>query len=259
MTEKSALLGPTSEAARPGNEVQALLSVEGLHAGYSTSTVLHDISFTVKPGQVLALLGPNGAGKTTTLRAASGVLQPQAGHVRLNGVDITSRPAHRRARAGMCLIPEGRGIFPSLTVRENLRVQVAGRRRGQDPAERALEVFPALAKHLDQAAGQLSGGQQQMVALARAYITGPKIILLDEASMGLAPVVVDLIFDALARLAETGVSMILVEQYVTRAIQMADQVVLLRKGTVAFDGPPADLDEQSILQGYLGADLPDVG
>lgn len=255
MTESSVLL----ESAGSGEAARALLSVDGLRAGYGTSVVLHDISFSVKPGQVLALLGPNGAGKTTTLRALSGVLQPQAGRISLNGIDITSRPAHRRAKAGMCLIPEGRGIFRSLTVRENLRVQVAGRRPGQDPVERMLEVFPALAKHLEQTAGQLSGGQQQMVALARAYVTDPKIILLDEASMGLAPVVVDLIFEALTQLAKTGVSMILVEQYVTRAIQMADQVVLLRKGTVAFDGPPADLDEHSILQGYLGADLPDAG
>jgi branched-chain amino acid transport system ATP-binding protein len=255
MTESSVLL----ESAGSGKAARPLLSAEGLRAGYGTSIVLHDISFSVKPGQVLALLGPNGAGKTTTLRALSGVLQPQAGRIRFNGVDITSRPAHRRAKAGMCLIPEGRGIFRSLTVRENLRVQVAGRRSGQDPAERALEVFPTLAKHLEQTAGQLSGGQQQMVALARAYLTDPKIILLDEASMGLAPLIVDLIFEALTQLAKTGVSLILVEQYVTRAIQMADQVVLLRKGTVAFDGPPADLDEDSILQGYLGADLPDVG
>lgn len=253
MTESVSL-----EPAGSGKAAEALLCLEGLRAGYGSSIVLHGISFQVKPGQVLALLGPNGAGKTTTLRALSGVLKPQAGRIGLSGADITSAPAHRRAKAGMCLIPEGRGIFRSLTVRENLRVQVAGRQAGQDPAERVLDVFPALAKQLDQPAGQLSGGQQQMVALARAYLTDPKVILLDEASTGLAPLIVDLIFEALTQLARTGVSMILVEQYVTRAIQMADQVVLLRKGTVAFDGLPAELDEESILQGYLGADLPDV-
>jgi branched-chain amino acid transport system ATP-binding protein len=217
--------------------------------------VLREVSFQVRAGQVVALLGPNGAGKTTVLRTASGVIRPTSGSVRLDDIDVSRQAPHRRAARGLCLIPEGRGVFKSLTVRENLRLQVpAGRPKSEDGIDRALTVFPALAGRMSVPAGHLSGGQQQMLALARAYVTNPRVILLDEVSMGLAPRVVDEMFHALRTLAATGTAMLIVEQYVTRAMAMADSVVLLNKGTITYGGPPSQLDEQAVLQGYLGVD-----
>jgi branched-chain amino acid transport system ATP-binding protein len=231
----------------------AVLQFERVSAGYGTTTVLREVSFQVRPGQVVALLGPNGAGKTTVLRTASGIVRPMSGIVSLDGGDLGKQAPHRRAARGLCLIPEGRGIFKSLTVRENLRLQVpAGESKTDEAIGRALTVFPALADRMKDAVGHLSGGQQQMLSLARAYVTNPRVILLDEVSMGLAPRVVDEMFQALRTLAATGTAMLIVEQYVTRAMAMADTVVLLNKGTVSYDGPPSELDEQAVLQGYLG-------
>jgi branched-chain amino acid transport system ATP-binding protein len=232
---------------------QPVLQLVGVTAGYGNSIALRDVSFSVMPGQVTALLGPNGAGKTTVMRTACGIIRPRHGRVELDGQPVTAEPPFQRARRGLCLIPEGRGIFRSLSVAENMRLHsLPGRRPSQDAIERALSVFPALKAKLGETAGRLSGGQQQMLALARAYITEPRVIMLDEVSMGLAPRVVEDVFDALNRLAETGMAMLLVEQYVTRAMAMADHVVLLNKGTVAYDGEPSDLDEQAVLQSYLG-------
>lgn len=231
------------------------LEFTSVTAGYGSTTVLRDISLQIAPGDVVALLGPNGAGKTTTLRTAAGIVRPQSGRVLLNGVDVTDTAIHQRTRAGLCLIPEGRGVFRSLTVRENLRMQVLKNSGSSDAFDAALAVFPALRTRLNHAAGQLSGGQQQMLALARAYLTEPRVILLDEVSMGLAPLVVEEIFEALDTLARTGVTIVLVEQYVTRALAMADAVILLNKGVVAFDGRPDQLDESEVLRGYLGVEL----
>jgi branched-chain amino acid transport system ATP-binding protein len=157
---------------------------------------------------------------------------------------------------GLCLIPEGRGIFRSLTVAENLRLFVpSSSGNPREALDRALAVFPALQSRLNQVAGRLSGGQQQMLSVARAYVGNAKIIMLDEVSLGLAPLVVEEIYRALDALAKTGVAMLLVEQYVSRALHMCDSVVLLRKGGVAYSGPPTDLDEQSLLRDYLGVDF----
>jgi branched-chain amino acid transport system ATP-binding protein len=224
-------------------------------AGYGDTIVLRGVSLSVAPGRVVALLGPNGAGKTTVLRVASGIIRAASGTIELGGNEVGSQATSRRSRDGLCLIPEGRGIFRSLTVRENLRLYAAPGRSGQAGAlERALTVFPDLANRMEEPAGRLSGGQQQMLALARAYLTEPRIILLDEVSMGLAPRIIDEVFRALHDLARTGVAMLLVEQYVARAMEMADQVVLLDKGTVSYDGPASGLDERAVLRGYLGAD-----
>ncbi|MEV5848661.1 ABC transporter ATP-binding protein [Streptomyces sp. NPDC051985] len=228
------------------------LELRGITAGYGSSSVLTDIDLSVPKGRIVALLGPNGAGKTTTLRTAAGLVRPSAGQVFLDGVDITALAPYRRAELGLCLIPEGRGIFRSLTVEENLRVQCGRRGNTAEAAERAVAVFPALRTRMRDLAGRLSGGQQQMLALARAYVANPALVVLDEVSMGLAPRVVEEIFTALRELATAGVAMLLVEQYVTRALEMADTVVLLDKGSVAFAGPAKDLDEETVLRGYLG-------
>jgi branched-chain amino acid transport system ATP-binding protein len=230
-----------------------VLEVEQVTAGYGPVTVLRDVSFTVQPGEVVALLGPNGAGKTTTLSVIAGLVPLGTGTVRLLGEDVTRMPAHRRSARGLCLIPEGRGIFPSLTVAENLRLQTPPSTRVDDATERALTVFPLLRTRMGEAAGRLSGGQQQMLALARTCTTEPRLILVDEASMGLAPLVVDEIFEALGQLSRSGVAMVVVEQYVSRALAMADTVVLMLRGRLERLGPASELNEQEIGERYLSS------
>jgi len=231
-----------------------VLELDGLTAGYGRTTVLRDVSLTVAPGEVVALLGPNGAGKTTLLRAAAGLLQPRAGAVRVAGDDVSGRTPAARARHGLCLIPEGRGVFGDLTVRENLRLLTPPWERGADLAP-VLEAFPVLEERLTQRAGSMSGGQQQMLALARCWLARPKVVLLDEVSMGLAPRIVDEIFVALAKLAADGVALVLVEQYVDRALQIADQVHLLSRGATSHAGPADETDRDAVLRGYLGVDV----
>jgi branched-chain amino acid transport system ATP-binding protein len=230
------------------------LRIDGLTAGYGRTTVLREIAVRVGEGEAVALLGPNGAGKTTLLRAALGLVTSTAGTVTLGGADVTRQPVERRARAGMCLVREGRGVFPHLTVRENLLLQCP---RGERDAsiERAIAAFPVLGERLEQRAGTMSGGQQQMLALGRCFSTKPAVVLLDEVSMGLAPLVVDQIFDALAELQRLKVSVLLVEQYVGRALAMADRVYLLERGRIAFSGSPSDLTEEEIMSKYMHVDV----
>jgi branched-chain amino acid transport system ATP-binding protein len=222
----------------------------GVTAGYGDTTVLRDVSLWVPSGSVVALLGANGAGKTTLLRAASGLL-PSLGRIRLDGRELGGAAAQEFARAGVCHVPEGRGIFPSLSVRDNILLH-AGKRPSADALERAVTAFPILGERLDQRAGTLSGGQQQMLALTRAYVTSPRVVLVDEVSLGLAPVTVDLIYEQLGRIAAGGSALLLVEQYVTRALQLADYVFVLQRGRVRFAGEPSELDSQEVLGGYLG-------
>ena len=231
----------------------ALLELRGITAGYGRTTVLREVDLTVAAGSVVALLGPNGAGKTTLLRVASGLLPPSHGEVRLLGEDVTRQPAHERARGGLCLVPEGRGIFPNLSVRENLALQVPPWKRNAG-YDAALEAFPILTDRLGQTAGSMSGGQQQMLALSRCFLSDPKVVLLDEVSMGLAPRVIDEIFDALGSIVKSGVAILLVEQYVTRALHLADHVYLLRRGQVEFSGSPSKLDEDELLRLYIGGE-----
>jgi branched-chain amino acid transport system ATP-binding protein len=228
-----------------------MLELRGIEAGYGSHIVLRDVSLTVPPGTVAAVLGPNGAGKTTLLRVASGLLRPAAGTVLFKGEDVTRAQAHARARNGLCHIPEGRGIYPSLTVRENLVLYC---RKGEQAAsvDLATSVFPVLGDKLRQPAGQLSGGQQQMLALVRAYLTSPALVLVDEASMGLAPVVVDKIFEFLGQLAASGTSLLIVEQYVNRALALADTVHVLNKGALVFSGKPEEIGDD-LFTHYLGA------
>ncbi|HEY0903001.1 MAG TPA: ABC transporter ATP-binding protein [Marmoricola sp.] len=228
-----------------------ILEFDGVTAGYGRTTVLRDVSFAVSPGTVTAMLGANGAGKTTVLRAAAGLVRPTSGTIRLAGEVVNRRAPHQRAKAGFCLIPEGRGIFRSLTVGENLRLQVPPWRRGA-AVDEALEAFPVLRDRIDQVAGTMSGGQQQMLALARAYLAKPAIVSLDEVSMGLAPKVVDEIFASLRVLAEAGIALLIVEQYVHRALDLADQVVLMDHGSPSYVGSSTDLDERELVRTYLG-------
>lgn len=232
-----------------------VLELRNIAAGYGRTTVLRDVNIAVGAGAVEALLGPNGAGKTTLLRTAAGLLRLTAGSVWVSGADLTREPPNRRAASGVCLIPEGRGVFPNLTVKENLMLQAAKSPAGED-LDRVFEAFPVLRDRRRQLAGTMSGGQQQILAVARCYLAFPSIVLLDEVSMGLAPQVVDQIFDSLMSLVTEGISILLVEQYVNRALEMATTVHLLNRGELVFTGPARDLDKETVLSGYLGADVP---
>jgi branched-chain amino acid transport system ATP-binding protein len=229
-----------------------MLELRNITAGYGSHVVLRDVTLVVPDNSVVSLLGPNGAGKTTLLRVASGLLRPMSGQVLLDGLDITGWPPHRRARAGMGHVPEGRGILASMTVADNLRMQSRpdADRRGIADATRA---FPRLAQRTGQIAGSLSGGEQQMLALASMYLGEPDVVLLDEVSMGLAPNIVDEIYVHLRYIADRGAALLLVEQYVGRALDLATYVYILKKGRVDFVGQSAELGEADILATYLGA------
>lgn len=229
-----------------------MLEINQVDAGYGDSRVLRDVTLWVPPSSVVALLGANGAGKTTLLRVASGLLKPTSGRLLLDGEDLTGRAPHVFARRGVCHVPEGRGVFPNLTVRDNILVQAEGGDLAE-AIEKAVEVFPILGRKLGQLAGSLSGGQQQMLALTHAYVTHPSYVLLDEVSMGLAPVVVDEIFEFLGRLAASGCALLLVEQYITRALALADYVYLINRGRIEFAGEPGELDSTRLMEQYMGA------
>src|SRR4029079_138488 len=228
-----------------------MLEIQNLTGGYGDTTVLRDVTSSVPDASVVALLGPNGAGKTTTLRMASGLARPKQGSVTFDGKEITKLSPYQRARRGLCLIPEGRGIFPSLTVRENLVLYVSkGEQR--EAYERAVDTFPVLGDRKSQIAGTLSGGEQQMLALVRAYVANPKLVLVDEASLGLAPLVVNAIFEFIERIAAEGVSLLIVEQYINRALALASTVYLLHQGHIVYSGPSAGLDEERVFDLYTG-------
>jgi branched-chain amino acid transport system ATP-binding protein len=229
-----------------------MFALESVVAGYGETVVLRDVSIRVGESAVVALLGANGAGKTTVMRVASGMLRPRAGRVVIGGDDVSGHHPFQRTAAGVCHIPEGRAVFPALSVRENLLLYVTGKGSRDVTLDKAAEVFPVLGQRMNQAAGTLSGGEQQMLALARAYVTDPKVILLDEVSIGLAPKVVDDIFAFIARLAGSGTSLLLVEQYVTRALDLADEVYIMNRGRVAFSGKTSELDQEELFVRYLG-------
>jgi len=228
-----------------------MLELRGITAGYGSHTVLRDVNLVVPDNSVVALLGPNGAGKTTLLRVASGLLRPSAGRILIDGVDATGWPPHRLSKAGVCHVPEGRGIFRALSVKDNIRLQ-ASDDVDLDPIPAVTQAFPRLGERLTQRAGTMSGGEQQMLALARAYVAGATTVLLDEVSMGLAPKIIDEIFEYLHQLAGQGAALLLVEQYVARALELADFVYILNKGRVQFVGESDELGEEQILASYLG-------
>ena len=232
---------------------EPLLTVQDLDVRYGSSRALFGVSLTVDPGTVLAVLGANGAGKSTLARAVSGLVPSTAGRVFFDGQEITGQPAHRIRKLGLTYIPEGRGIFPGLTVVDNLRMAVGQEKRHERAAaiDRAIERFPVLGQRRTQRAGSLSGGEQQMLALARALAVSPKLVIADEMSLGLAPIVTESVFEALEEARRSGITIVLTEQFVHRALAMADACVVLMRGQVGWFGPAAEAG-QEVIDRYLG-------
>jgi len=235
-------------------EPEILLRAENLDVRYGTSRALFDVSLDIRAGTMLALLGPNGAGKSTFARALSGLVPLTSGKIEFAGEDISQMPSHRRRIGGLTYIPEGRGIFPGLSVIDNLRMavsQATGRSNREAAIDRAIELFPILGRRRQQRAGSLSGGEQQMLSLARALAVEPKLMIADEMSLGLAPIVVDAVFENLDRARKSGISVLLIEQFIVRALGMADDCVILSRGRVGWSGPAADAGAE-VLDRYLG-------
>jgi branched-chain amino acid transport system ATP-binding protein len=232
---------------------EPILDIRDLDVYYGSSQALFEVSLSVPAGSVLAVLGANGAGKSTLARVVSGLVRPTDGQVFFEGQDVTGLPAHSIRKLGLTYIPEGRGIFPGLTVQENLRMAVAQERRPDRPAaiERAIAQFPVLGERRTQRAGSLSGGEQQMLALARALAVSPKLVIADEMSLGLAPLVAESVFEGLEEARRSGITIVLSEQFVHRALSMADSCVILTRGRVGWSGPAADAG-QEVLDRYLG-------
>jgi len=228
------------------------LQVRALHAYYGESHVLQGVDLEVSGGEAVALVGRNGAGKTTTIAAIAGFLRPRQGSVRVNDVDLTGAPPHRIARAGVALVPQGRRIFGDLSVRENLAIAARPVPRGWDE-RRVLELFPSLARRLEVGGDQLSGGEQQMLALARALMRNPSLLLLDEPSEGLAPALVEAVGEALLRLRASGLALLLVEQNLSLATRVGQRVHVMNKGKIVFSGTPAELAAaRDVESRYLG-------
>ncbi len=229
------------------------LSVRGLDAGYGDFQALFGVSLDLASGETVALVGANGAGKSTLLSAVPGALRPWSGTITVDGADITARPDYQRARSGVVLVPEGRRLFPSLTVEENILVPVTGRPPGPWPPEALYDLFPIVAARRAHRAAQLSGGEQQAVAIARALAANPAVLLLDEVSLGLAPAVVDAFYRVLPRIQAAGVSILLVEQDLDRALAASSRVVCLLEGRVALAGESASLDRGDLIAAYFGS------
>ncbi len=253
----------SAEGSEPASERRgepaslSLLEVEHLEVAYGGVVAVRDVSLSVAPGQVVAVLGANGAGKTTTLLAVSGLVRARAGEVRVDGVSVLGLAPERIARLGVAHVPAGRGIFPGLTVADNLRMGLYGSGRdgsadGQVAVDEAFDLFPILHERRDQAAGTMSGGQQQQLAIGRALVQRPRLLLLDEMSMGLSPMVVLDLFGLVKRIAAQGVAVVMVEQFVGQALKVADHAVVLQQGQVVASGAPADLTAEQIGAAYLG-------
>jgi branched-chain amino acid transport system ATP-binding protein len=233
-----------------------LLELREVHAAYERIDVLFGVDLAVAPGSICALLGPNGAGKTTLLRVAAGLHPPSHGVVLLAGRCVTGADPVELARRGLCLVPEGRGVFPNLTVDENLRMMTFTGQQFADVQEKSYARFPRLKGRRTQPAGTLSGGEQQMLALARALATEPALLLLDELSMGLAPIVVSQLYELVAEIAREGVGILVVEQFASAVIGIADQAAVLINGQIALAGRPDEGILERLSQLYLGAPAP---
>ena len=237
-----------------------MLKINNLHAAYGKVAVLHGISMEVPKGKVVTLIGSNGAGKTTTMRAISGMIKPVQGTVMLAGNDVTGLDSHRIARAGLAHSPEGRRVFATMSVTDNLLLGAfprftRSRPRGDidNDLQKAMELFPRLKERRNQLAGTLSGGEQQMLAMARAVMLNPDVVLLDEPSMGLAPILVDEVFRIIERLKQEGMTMLLVEQFAAAALAVADYGYVLENGKISVHGPAASLqNDPAVKAAYLG-------
>jgi branched-chain amino acid transport system ATP-binding protein len=239
-----------------GNGAQPILLLEELSVSYGKIAAVRGLDLTVYPGEIVTLIGANGAGKSTTLRTISGLLHPRSGEIIYEGSPIQGRQGHDVVRLGICHAPEGRRIFPRMTVSENLDLGAFLRRDAAGVArdrQRVLELFPVLGERLSQKAGTLSGGEQQMLAVARALLGAPKLLLLDEPSMGLAPVLVDLIFETLETIREQGTTILLVEQNALAALEVADYGYVLESGALKLEGPADELlAHADVVEAYLG-------
>lgn len=242
-------------AATVSGATPPLVEAKGLHTYYGNSHVLHGVDLAVAPGETVALLGRNGMGKTTTIRSILGLTAPRRGEVRIKGRNLTGAPAHTIIRQGIGYVPEGRGIFPNLSVRESL---VMAARAGVDgradwTLERVLETFPRLAERIDHMAGNLSGGEQQMLSIGRALLTNPDVLILDEATEGLAPLVRKEIWRVIRQIKETGIATVIVDKNVKVLLDLADRNVILVKGQIVYDGPSKPLqDDPTILRQHIG-------
>jgi branched-chain amino acid transport system ATP-binding protein len=236
-----------------------LLKVVELDCRYGLLQAVRGVSFEVAQGEIVALIGANGAGKTTLLRAIAGAHRPHGGKVTFDGEDVTRLPAHNRVARGIALVPEGRRLFPTLTVEENLRVAAAGNRRGRWNVKAVLDSFPLLQARRNLPAANLSGGEQQAVAIGRALMSNPRLLLLDEISLGLAPVVVDAVYKSLANVISEGATVVLVEQDLTRALRVAGRVICLLEGRIVLEGEAKSLDRDRVVGAYFGLRSPAAG
>ncbi len=253
MRDHPLVAGPDPGGAAPVAEDVPVVELRGVAAAYDAIEVLHGIDLVVPAGSIVAVLGPNGAGKTTLLRVMSGLMRPTRGSVLMEGHDVTGASADQLARAGVCLVPEGRGIFPNLTVRENVLMDTFACERRTGGAELeaiAFDRFPRLGDRQHQLAGTLSGGEQQMLALARALTTDPALILLDELSMGLAPVIVASLFEIVHQLAAEGVTIVVVEQF-AGVVAFVDRVAVMLQGRIRAAGTPDEVAD-GLASAYLG-------
>jgi branched-chain amino acid transport system ATP-binding protein len=239
-----------------------LLEVHDLHVSYGHVHAVRGISLAVRPGQIVTLIGPNGAGKSSTLAAISGLVAPRAGRVLLEGREVTGLPAHEAVAAGLALVPEGRAILARMTIEENLVLGVESRARAAPPRERTALIeqqyarFPVLGDRRGALAGTLSGGEQQMLAIARGLLAHPRILMLDEPSMGLAPLLVERIFELLAAIHREGTTILLVEQNARTALAISDYAYVLERGEIALHGPAATLAaDPRVRAAYLGGDV----
>ncbi len=244
--------GPARTTGAVAPVVAPMLELRGVRAAYDSIDVLHGIDLVVPAGQVIALLGPNGAGKTTTLKVASGLHPAAAGDVFIAGRRVNGARADELACRGLCLVPEGRGVFPNLTVRENLWVMTYAGRSRSEIEEAAYARFPVLAERRHQHAGTLSGGEQQMLAMARGLATDPALLILDELSMGLAPLVVEQLYGLVADVAAEGVSILVVEQFARVVLGVASRAAVMVAGHIVHEGLPAEI-EATLSESYLGA------
>lgn len=227
------------------------LKVSNLGSGYGPVNVLKNVNLEVRPGEILAVLGSNGAGKSTLAKTLEGMVKAKTGTIEFKGQDVTSTPVFKRMLSGMALVPEGRRLFGDLTVKENLHLGLKSA-RNTEPLDKVYELFPKLVDLADRRAGALSGGEQQMVAIGRAMAGEPEIIIFDELSLGLAPIIVDRMLGAVAKIADWGTSVILIEQSVHKSLSLADKILVLRRGEVVFSGVPSDFTEEELQSAYLG-------